>query len=152
MKYYFCHFQDRALPLKIMAFVQQFKRHHNKDDAQSSRKAAKPLPAVVTLERITGLRAIIDGDTNIFVNQARSARHGHRLKAISELAFEDKFAATQTNESLPPIIERRNSRITPIPTQARFRWNETPRPHHQSYRQHRGLSIRPCHRNPTARR
>jgi hypothetical protein len=91
-------------PLKIMAFVQQFKRHHKKDDVQSSRKTAKPLSAVVLLEHSQGLGAIIDGDTNIFANQARAARHDYQLKAISELAFQDNFAATQTNESVPPVI------------------------------------------------
>jgi hypothetical protein len=111
VKYYFCHFQDKAPQLKIMAFVQQFKRHHNKDDVQSSRKAVKPLSAVVFLERSQGLGAIIDGDTNIFANQARSARHGYRLKAISESAFEDNFTATQTNESLPPVIHAQAERI-----------------------------------------
>jgi hypothetical protein len=90
--------------LKIMAIVQQFKRQHNKDDTQSLRKAAKPLSAVVLLERSQGLGAIIDGDTNIFANQARSTGQNYRLKAISGLAFEDYFAATQTNESLPPVI------------------------------------------------
>jgi hypothetical protein len=111
LKYYFRHFQDRAPPLKIIAFVRQFKRHHNRDDAQSSRKAAKPLSAVVMLERSQGLGALTDGDTNIFANQARSARHGYRLKAVSELAFEDNFAAAQTNESLPPVIHAQAEQI-----------------------------------------
>jgi hypothetical protein len=110
VKYYFCHFQDITTPLKIMAFVDQFKRGHNKDDAQSSREAAQPLSAVVLLERSPGLGAIIDGDTNIFAIQERSARHGYRLKANSELAFEDNFAATQTNESLQPAIHVRADR------------------------------------------
>jgi hypothetical protein len=74
LKYYFCHFQDRSTPLKIMAFVDQFERHHNKDDTQSSRPTTEPLSAVVALERLAGLGAIIDGDDiNIFVNQARHA-------------------------------------------------------------------------------
>lgn len=144
-----------------MAFVDQFERHHNKDDTQSSGPTTEPLSGVVTLERLAGLGAIIDGDDmNIFVNQARSAMRGYRLKAISELAFEDNFAVTQKNESLPPAIharaeqivdlvrsegghagqdqqgslsrhEHRNTGITPTPTEARFRWQDTLRPRQQ---------------------
>jgi len=102
-------------PLKIMAFVQKCKRHHNEDDAQSSRKAAKPRPAVVSREHSQGLGAVIDGDDiNIFVNQARFAMRGYRLKAISELAFEDNFAVAQINKSWPPAIHARAEQIVDL--------------------------------------
>jgi hypothetical protein len=78
VKYYFCHFQDSSTPLKVMAFVDQFERHHTQDDTQSSRPTTEPLSAVVALERLGGLGAIFDGDDiNIFVNQARSAMRGY---------------------------------------------------------------------------
>jgi hypothetical protein len=94
-----------------MAFVDQCELHHNRYDAQSSRPTSELLSAVVTLERLTDLGALIDGGTNIFANQARSVMCGYRLKAISELASEDNFAATQTNESLPPVIHAQTEQI-----------------------------------------
>jgi hypothetical protein len=114
LKYYYCHFQDRSTPLKIMAFGDHFERHHNEDDTQSSRPTTEPLSAVVALERLAGLGAI-DGDgINIFVNQARSAMRGYRLKAMSEVAFEDNFAVTQINESLPPAIHAHAGQIVDL--------------------------------------
>ena len=81
-----------------MAFVEQFERHQSKGDAQSSRKTTKPLSTEVTVDRLLGLRIIIDeGDTNIFANKAFAAMRGYRLEATSESALENIFALRPKN-------------------------------------------------------
>jgi len=111
VKHYFAHFRDGLMLLEIMVLVDQFERDHNKDDAESSRPTPEPLWAVITLEHITGLGAIIDGDDiTILVNQACSAMRGYRLKAISDMALEDY--------SVAPIMNPCRRQSTPVPSRS----------------------------------
>ncbi|MBV8181144.1 MAG: hypothetical protein JOY55_15400 [Mycobacterium sp.] len=85
--------------------MEQFEQRHDTNDAQPSRKTPKQLSAGVALDLLLDTAAIIDvSDTNCFANQAFAAMLGYWQKAIPELAVEDIFAVTPTNEYLLSAI------------------------------------------------